>query len=347
MELCGASNVSLNRTQLAVVGLGHLGQLHARNLAARVPGAELVHVADAREQVAHAFGEELGVDWSVDYADLLADPRVAGVVIATPTSLHVEMVEQAAAAGKHVFAEKPLSLDISSGSRAIAAARRAGIHLQVGFHRRFDPDYVAAAERVRAGELGEVHFVRSTQRDVRAPADTGYLASDGDFFVDALIHDFDCARWFAGEIVEVTSCGTSVGSPIFGEAGDVDNVVVALRFASGAVGVVDGSRCAGYGYEAGAEILGSKATLRIAANRVTNVEQLASGGSRCDYVEDFRVRFAAAYVNELAGFAQLVRNGGEPVSGGVDALAAFAIAQAASHSHAEGRPVSVEPVAVR
>jgi predicted dehydrogenase len=333
-----------SRTPLAVVGLGHLGQLHARNLAAHVPGAELVHVADAREQVARALGEELGVDWSTDYADLLADARVVGVVIATPTSLHVEMIDQAAAVGRHVFTEKPLSLDIPSGRRAIAAARQAGIHLQVGFQRRFDPDYVAAARRVHAGELGKVHFLRSTQRDVRAPVDTRYLASDGDFFVDALIHDFDCARWLAGDIVEVTSCGVSVGSPIFGDAGDVDNVVVALRFASGAVGVVDGSREAGYGYEAGAEIMGSAATLRIAANRVSNVEQLAGGGSHRDYVQDFRVRFAAAYVNELAGFAHLVREGGEPASGGADALAAFAVAQAAARSHAERRPVSVEPM---
>ncbi len=326
---------------LGVVGLGHLGRFHAANLATRVPGAELARVVDADEAVARAVGAELGVPCSTDYGALLDDERIAGVVIVTPTSLHVELIEQAAAAGKHVFTEKPLALDVASSRRAIDAAERAGVCLQVGFHRRFDPDYVLAAARVAAGELGEVRFFRSTQRDVAAPADTRYLTTDGDFFVDALIHDFDCARWIAGEILEVSTCGASVGSPIFGEAGDVDNAAVTLRFASGAIGVVDGSRAAGYGYEAGIEVLGSRATLRIARNELTNVEQLAAGGARRDCVEDFRVRFASAYVEELADFARAIREQRPAAVGGADALAAFRVAQAASRSHAERRAVAV------
>jgi predicted dehydrogenase len=336
--------MSRDRVSLGVVGLGHLGRFHAENLAAGVSGAHLARVVDANESVARSVGSELDVAWSTDYASILEDDGLAGVVIVTPTSLHAAMIEQAAAAGKHVFTEKPLSLDLYSSLGAIEATRRAGVCLQVGFHRRFDPDYLAAAQRLGAGELGEVRFFRSTQRDVHAPADTRYLASDGDFFLDALIHDFDCARWMVGDVVEVSTCGASLASPIFGEAGDVDNAIVTLRFASGAIGVVDGSRSAGYGYEAGIEILGSDATMRIARNSLTNLERLSAGDAQRDCVKDFRVRFASAYVNELVGFASAIRERRPAKVGGGDAVAAFLVARAASRSHAEGRLVRIEPM---
>jgi len=334
--------MSRARVRLGVVGLGHLGRFHAHNLATRVSDVELVRVVDAHEPTASEVGGALGVDWATSYDALLGDDSIAGVVIVTPTSLHVEMIEQAAAAGKHVFTEKPISLDVPAGLRAIEAATRAGVHLQVGFHRHFDPDYVAAAERIQAGDLGALQFVRSTQRDAEPPGDTDYLPSCGDFFVDALIHDFDCARWFGGEIVEVSAYGASISSDIFSEVGDVDNAVIALRFASGAVGIVDGSRSSGYGYEAGVEVMGTEATLRISRNRVTNVECLTMGTSKRDYVVEYQTRFVGAYVEELVAFAGAIRGEREVAVGGREAIAAFLVAQAASRSHAEGRPVAVE-----
>jgi predicted dehydrogenase len=341
-EGVGRMNMFRDTVRVGVVGLGHLGCFHAQNLVVHVPGVELVRVVDVSESVARRVGVELNVSWSTDYASILNDDSIAGVVIVTPTSMHAEMIEQAAAAGKHIFTEKPLSLDLESSLGAIDAAKRAGVCLQVGFHRRFDPDYLAVAQRLSEGQLGAVHFFRSTQRDARAPVDTRYLAFDGDFFLDALIHDFDCARWMVGEIVEVCACGTSVGSQIFEQAGDVDNAVVALRFASGAIGVIDGSRAAGYGYEAGIELLGSEATLRISRNRLTHVECLSAGSASSDCIEDFRTRFASAYVNELVDFACVVREQRAPAVGGEDAVAAFLLARAASRSHAERRPVAIE-----
>lgn len=332
------------RVRLGVVGLGHLGRFHARNLATKVPEAELACVVDERESLAREVASELGVDWAPEYDAMLADDRIVGVVIVTPTSLHAEMIERAVAAGKHVFTEKPLSLDVATGVRAVEAAERVGMVLQVGFHRRFDPDYVSVARRIKHGEIGATHFFRSTHRDMRAPRSTAYLASDGNFFLDALIHDFDCARWLVGEVLEVSSCGVAVGSQMFADVGDVDNVIVTLRFACGAIGVVDGSRAAGYGYEAAAEVLGTSGTLRISNNRVTNVECLASGRSKRDYVEDFRDRFARAYVGELAAFVQAIRGTHAVRAGGADALAAFRIAEAASQSHIERRAVAVGSV---
>ena len=243
------ANGGLRRVGLGVAGLGRIGLMHAENLAGQVPSAELLRVVDADEARARATGEQLGVAWSTSYEDLLADPNVHGVVIATPTPLHVEMVERAAAAGKHIFCEKPISLDLSSTLAAIDVAREAGSALQIGFHRRFDPDFAAAAERIDAGELGDVYFFRTTLRD-KQPPPMEYIKASGGFFVDVTIHDLDAARWLVGEIEEVTAHGAALSDPAFEAADDVDNAVVVLRFANGALGVIDESRAAGYGYGA-------------------------------------------------------------------------------------------------
>src|SRR5262249_46133887 len=151
-----------------LAGLGRIGQLHAENLV-RSPAVELVRIVDAVEEVARATGDRHGLEWSTDYGALLEDADVEGVVIATPTAFHVDMVEQASAAGKHAFCEKPTALEVEPTVRAIEAAAAAGIKLQVGFHRRFDPDWASAAARIHGGELGDVHLFRSSLRDMRPP----------------------------------------------------------------------------------------------------------------------------------------------------------------------------------
>src|SRR5439155_12867365 len=160
----------------------------------RSPAVELVRVVDAVEEVARATGGHLGVEWSTSYGDLLDDTELEGVVLVTPTALHAEMVERAAGAGKHAFCEKPIALEVEPTVRAIQAAEAAGTALQVGFHRRFDPDWAAAATRIRAGELGDVYLYRSSLRDMRPPS-FDYVAGSGGFFADVTIHDLDTARW--------------------------------------------------------------------------------------------------------------------------------------------------------
>lgn len=166
----------IRRTRLGVVGLGRLGAFHAKNLAGRVPGAELVRIVDAEESVAQKISEQAGgVEWSTNYEDLLKDPEIEGIVIATSTPTHVELIERAAGAGKHVFCEKPVALDLDSTYRAIEAVRSAGVKLQVGFHRRFDPDHLAAYTKISAGGVGDVHF----SRFVAAPASMAAVARAG------------------------------------------------------------------------------------------------------------------------------------------------------------------------
>ncbi len=326
------------RVRLGLVGLGRIGLLHADNLAGRVPSVELVRVVDADEALARATGERLGIEWSIAYDDLLHDPDVDGVVVSTPTPLHVDMVKRAAAAGKHVFCEKPISLDLDSTLAAIDAARGAGIALQIGLHRRFDPDWAAAAARIKAGELGDVYFFHTRLRD-KQPPPMEYIGDSGGFFVDVTIHDLDTARWLVGEIEEVTAFGAALSDPGFAAVDDVDTAVVVLRFAGGALGLIDESRVAGYGYECSTEVLGSLATVRIGDHRRVHNVWLTPGAAAVDWVDDFTERYPHAYALELESFAAAIREGKPPAVTGEDGLAAFVLAQACERSFREQRTV--------
>lgn len=329
--------------RVGVAGLGRLGRTHLANVAERVPTLELAHVADAVEPVAREAGARCGVPWTTSFPEMLADPALEAVVIATPTPLHAEMVEQAAAAGKHIFCEKPVALTVADGLRAVAAARAAGVRLQIGFHRRFDPHWRAAMARIAAGDLGRVYLYRAAMRDMQPPS-LDYLKDSGGLFLDMLIHEFDAARWMVGEIVEVTATGTAVAEPAIGAIGDADHGVAVLRFANGALGVLDGGRAAGYGYECSTEIVGSRATARIAPHRRYAVEWLTPGTAARDYVADFRQQFAAAYVAELEEFGRAVRRDLPVAVTGEDGIAAMLVARAAQRSFAERRPIAVEPL---
>jgi myo-inositol 2-dehydrogenase / D-chiro-inositol 1-dehydrogenase len=326
--------------RVGLAGLGRMGRLHAENLG-RLPGVDLVRVVDAVEDVARATGERLGVDWSTSFDDLVGDPELDGVAIATPTPQHAPMIERAAAAGKHVFCEKPIALDEETTVHAVQAAEAAGVKLQIGFHRRFDPDWRAAAARIQGGELGDVYLFRTSLRDKHGPT-AEYIATSGGFFVDLTLHDLDTARWLVGEVAEVTASGAALSDPVYAEHGDIDNAVVVLRFANGALGVIDNSRVAGYGYECSTEVVGSKATVRIASHRRVHNEWLTPGRAEVDWVEDFTERYAQAYLLELEHFATCIREDRAPAVTGADALAAFLLARACDRSLREGRTVRVE-----
>jgi inositol 2-dehydrogenase len=328
--------------RVGLVGLGRMGRFHAANLAGRIPGARLVRIADAAEDAARENAARLGgVEWSTRYEDLLEEPEIEAVIVASPTQLHAEMAAAAAAAGKHVFCEKPISLELERTWQVIEAVRAAGVKLQVGFQHRFDPDYLAAKEKISAGHIGEVYLFRTTLRDMRSPG-FDYIKGSGGFFADVTVHDFDAARWLIGEITEVTAAGAALTDPGFEEAGDIDNAVITLRFASGALGVIDNSRAAGYGYECSSEILGHRGTLRIDNHRRVAVETLTPGRACQDYVSDFVERFADAYWGEMEHFVRVVRGETEPQPSGADAAAATVLAQAAGRSHQEGRTVRLK-----
>lgn len=334
--------MSIERLNIGVVGLGRMGRHHAENLADRVRNVELKGVVDADEETARRVSEDLGgVDWSTSYGDLLSDSHVDAVVIASPTAFHADQVEAAAAAGKHIFCEKPISLDLGRTQEVVQAVRATEVKMQVGFHRRFDPGFRVAHERIRTGDLGDVYFLRLSVRDMEPPS-FDFLRTSGGIFADVALHDFDMARWLVGEVEELAATGTAVSDPRFKEIDDVDLAVITLRFRSGALGVIDNSRVSGYGFECSGEVMGSKSTLRLGGHSPVPIETLRAGVASRPYALDFMDRFSSAYVREVEAFAEAILSGREPNPDGTDAEAAFVLAQAATRSYREGAPVRLQ-----
>ncbi|HLI41972.1 MAG TPA: Gfo/Idh/MocA family oxidoreductase [Streptosporangiaceae bacterium] len=328
--------------RIGLAGLGRMGRIHAANLAGRCPSARLACVFDADPGAARAAAAAFGVGWADSFDAMLADHTLDAVAIATPTASHAALAVRAARAGKHVFCEKPVSLDRQQTVAAIEAIEAAGVAFQVGFHRRFDPDWAAAAGRIRSGELGDIYLFRTSLRDM-TPPDPRFLAGSGGFFADVTIHDLDVARWLVGEVAEVSAHGAALSDPAFAEAGDIDTAVVVLRFASGALGVIDNSRAAGYGYECSTEVMGRNATVRIDHPQYRHYEWRTPGWAAHDLPRDFEQRYPQAYAAELDAFARCAADGTPPRVTGRDALAAFDLALAAERSWRVGHPVAVCP----
>jgi predicted dehydrogenase len=324
------------RLDVGLAGLGRMGRIHAGNLASRCASARLSCVYDADPVVAAAVAEQWDVSWTASFDELL--DACDGVAVATSTGSHAELTVAAAEAGKPVFCEKPISLDRATSVSTIDAVEKAGVVFQVGFHRRYDPDWVAAAERIHAGELGAVTFFRTSLRDM-TPPDPAYLTGSGGFFVDVTVHDLDVARWMVGEVVEVTAHGAA-SDPAFADLGDIDTAVVVLRFENGALGVIDNSRSARYGYECSTEVMGAHATVRVEAPRP--LEWRTPGLASYPLARDFEERYPVAYAAELDAFARCVRDGTPPRCTGRDALAAFDLAVAATESWRSGTTVTLK-----
>jgi myo-inositol 2-dehydrogenase/D-chiro-inositol 1-dehydrogenase len=331
------------RVRIGLAGLGRMGRIHAANLSGRCPSAQLACVYDADSEVAREAAAELDVPWAASYEDMLADGGIDAVAIATPTRYHAELAIAASGAGKHIFCEKPISLDRPDTVATVEQVQASGVTFQPGFHRRFDPDWVAAVDRMRAGELGEVYLFRTSLRDMTPPK-VEFLAGSGGFFVDVTIHDLDTARWMVGEVVQVSAHGSALSDPRLAEIGDIDTAVVVLHFASGALGVIDNSRAAGYGYECSTEVMGALATVRIDHPQHHHYEWRTPGWARQDLVRDFEQRYPQAYTEELEAFARAVIEGTPPRVTAQDALAAFDLAQAATRSWRSGLPVSTHPL---
>jgi myo-inositol 2-dehydrogenase/D-chiro-inositol 1-dehydrogenase len=249
------------------------------------------------------------------------------------------MVKLAAEAGKHVFCEKPLALDIAQAEEALAAVRRSGVLLQVGFHRRFDRDFADARSRIERGELGQIRTFFASMRDMRPPPVEALRSREQTLLHDTACHDLDAARWLVGEIDEVTTRGAALELPEIRAFGQVDHAVTVLRFESGALGVVENSLASGYGFDCRCEVAGSDASLRIDRPRLSAVERLSEGESAFRLTSTFLQRFADCYPRELEAFARAVAGAGPVEVGGEDGLAAVVLAHAAERSLERGASV--------
>lgn len=334
------------KVNLGVIGVGRVGTIHAKNLAFNVPSSNLVALSDTRGEVLEERARECGnPDTYEDYKDLLGRSDLDGVVVCASTNTHAQMIEDAAQADKHVFCEKPIALDLAEIDRALKAVEKAGIKFQVGFSRRFDPSFREAHKLVENGEIGQPHVLKITSRDPEPPP-MEYVKASGGLFVDMTIHDFDMARFMMpGEIEEVYARGSVLIDDRIGEAGDVDTAAVVLNFKDGAIGLIDNSREADYGYDQRLEVLGSKGKVKVSNPRETQVQIEDSQGSQKDSVlHFFTERYREAYQNEMEDYTEYILNGEDSPASGEDGRMAVVLADAAELSREENRPVKLSEV---
>lgn len=331
--------------RIAALGLGRLGAIHAHNLAGHIPGADLAMVVDTNHDVARAMGEELGVPSATDPDVAFADPSIDAVEICTASDSHAGLIVAAARAGKAIFCEKPIALNLEDADRALAAVEAAGVPLQIGLMRRYDPAYLEARRLIAAGSIGRPIVFRAVSLDGTISPSREFLVRCGGIFLDVALHDFDLARWLMDdEVVEVRAEGDVLMHEALREVGDVDTAFVTLRFAKGALGLVQVSHTAAYGYDISTEVSGTEGAVRAGELRHTDVWRFdGEGRVSHDIVPSFPERFAAAYLAELADFVACVREGRAPAATGRAARAALAIALAARQSLRDSASVRLPP----
>ena len=337
--------MTVNRVGVALIGSGRMGAFHAETLARRLPQARLAAVADPMPGASERLAGALGADRAyTDVAQLWDDPEVDAVVIAAPARSHADLVVAAAAAGRHVFCEKPMAVTLADADRAIDAARAAGVVLQVGFNRRFAADWRGARVLLDAGTLGTPRLLRSLTRDPGG-FDPARVLPDT-IFLETLIHDFDTLRFLnpGAEAVEVSAVADALVEPGWRNRGLLDTAVVTVRFDNGAMAVAEACFEASYGYDVRGEVLGSGGMATMGDGRRSGLTLSGPAGRLVETVRGDQELFAEAYTAELAAFVDAVRTGTPAPVTGEDARAALAIALAAAESVRAGRPVRVDEV---
>jgi myo-inositol 2-dehydrogenase/D-chiro-inositol 1-dehydrogenase len=331
---------------LGVIGAGRIGTLHTEHLVYHVPDANVVAVADIAEQAAQQCAARFGVPVAVrDHQAILENPEIEAVVICSSTDTHTQIVEDAAAAGKHIFCEKPIDVSLARIDRALAAVEEAGVKLQVGFNRRFDANFARIREVVAEGQIGTPHVLRITSRDP-APPPLDYVRVSGGMFLDMTIHDFDMARYLIGtEVEELYAVGGVRVDPAIGKAGDIDTAIITLTFANGVLGTIDNSRQAVYGYDQRVEVFGSQGMISTGNNTpdrtvLSNAQGVHSALPLYFFIE----RYTDSYIAEMSAFVRCIRDNTQPPVTGLDARIPVLMGRAALQSLTEGRPVRLEEI---
>ena len=334
----------MRKLGVGVLGVGEMGKRHAENLRRLVPEAHLVGVADVDAARARKVAAELEIEHSFGSFEALLDRKeIQAVVIAVPDKFHAHANRTAAAAKKDILCEKPIALHLDDARAALKAVSDAGVRLQIGFMRRYDPAYAAAKKQIEAGEIGDPVIFKSIGRDKDMPPLAAYQSGmNGMLFYNSSIHDFDLARWMMNdEVGEVHSYTTVAIRPEVAQYGDVVAGVVNLKYARGAIGNVESYVQSQYGYDVRTEVIGSKGSILIGGLQNAPALFLTPKGSSHDIVDHFLVRFADAYVLEMRDFVQTIL-GDKPVKvTGEDGLRSLQIAVAAQKSYLESRPVQV------
>ncbi|MGB6742209.1 MAG: inositol 2-dehydrogenase [Terracidiphilus sp.] len=337
--------MTTGRLCFGIIGAGRIGRVHAETLAFRLPEAEIAAITDVNLEAARALAARCNIPRVADSAaEIFADGKIDAVLICTSTDTHADLIVQAAKAGKHIFCEKPVSLSLEKIDCALAAVAAAGVKLQVGFNRRFDSNFIRVRQAVAGGEIGAPSLMHIVSRDP-APPPLTYLRPSGGLFLDMMIHDFDMARYLLGDEVEEVYAAATAIDPGFAKEEDFDTAVVVLRFKSGAIGTIDNSRKATFGYDQRVEILGSKGKI-ASENRYPN--QVVVSGEKSVYTDlplnFFMQRYTESFALELELFTRAVLEDKPTPVTGADSRVPVVMALAARKSHDEHRPVRLSEV---
>jgi myo-inositol 2-dehydrogenase / D-chiro-inositol 1-dehydrogenase len=342
MRLRAPQKMNIQTFTVAVIGAGRMGEIHITNIMDHLPDVAISGVYDMDPDTA---GKEIirkyGLCCYGSDTEIWQDTTIDAILICSPTTTHLEYIQKAARAGKHIFCEKPIGEDIKEIRDTLDIVNSAGVTLMIGFNRRFDANFQRAARALSDGEVGTPHIVKITSRDPHPPAKE-FIKTSGGLFFDMSIHDWDMARFLMGaEIESVYATGSNLVDPEIGKLGDIDTAATILRFTSGAIAVIDNSRQAVYGYDQRVEVFGSKGSVVI-DNQPANTACISTADCiKHDSIPYFFInRYMQSYRDELKMFFEsLEKKGPSPVSG-EDGLAAVKIARAALISHKKNRPVS-------
>ena len=332
-------------TKLGIIGAGRIGRVHANTLTTRIPSANLLAIADIFEASAKSAAADYGIPhFTSDPVELISSSDIDAIVICSSTDTHCHFIIEAAKAGKQIFCEKPIAFDLAEIDAALAVVAEQGVQLQIGFNRRFDSNHVRIKRAIDNGEIGQPHTMMVISRDP-APPPIDYIKVSGGLMMDMMIHDFDMCRFLLGEVEEMFAIGDVMVDPAIGEAGDIDTAKVMLRFENGAIGTIENSRQAVYGYDQRVEVFGSGGAAS-SGNWHPNAVTISDVGSvRRDLPLYFFVeRYMDSYAAEMVAFVDAVENDKPVPVVGNDGRVPVLMAMAGMRSIAEKRAVRLDEI---
>ncbi len=336
----------MKQLNIGIIGAGRIGKVHMQSITYNVPTAKVLGITDVFKDGLQELADKYGIEKVYeDYKEMLADKDIDAVLVCSSTDTHADISIEAAKAGKHVFCEKPVDLTPEKVQAVIDAVAEAGVKLQVGFNRRFDHNFAHVRNLINEGKVGDLELIKITSRDP-APPPAEYAAVSGGMFLDMTIHDFDMARFLAGsDVTEVYANATCLVDPAIGEAGDVDTAIINLKFENGALGVIDNSRRAAYGYDQRIEVFGSLGAAMASNDTPTNVTVMNGDGVTTDKpLYFFLERYMQSFRDEMVQFVDAILNDKPTPTTGNDGLNSILVALAAKKSVQEGRPVKISEI---
>lgn len=334
----------MKKLRFGIVGTGRIGKLHVENITYYLDNAEVVALADIYIEYAEEWAGKFGITALYkDYQDLINDENVDAVIVASSTDTHAEISIAAAKAGKDVFCEKPVDMNVDRVKEVMQVVEEAGVKFQVGFNRRFDRNFKQVQEIVESGQIGDPHIIRISSRDP-APPPVEYIERSGGLFKDMMIHDFDMARYLSGsEPVEISAKGACLVDKAIGEAGDIDTAVVTIKMENGALVVIDNSRQAIYGYDQRVEVFGSKGMADAQNERNSTVQVHTEDGTQLDKIPYFFLdRYTGAFIDQFRAFVDAVLKDKPTPVDAFAGLQSLVMAEAAQESFETNKPVSLK-----